>query len=281
MAVRIITDSASDIIDIDRDDLVVVPLTIAFGGDIYHDGADLTHERFYELLVESGELPTTGQVTPYDWGKVFDEAVESGDDVVCITISSGLSGTNQAACLAAQDHPDRVFVVDSLNACLGERILVEHALNMADQGASAQEIAEDCDRRKGDIRLIALLDTLEYLRKGGRIDAVSAGVGAMLQIKPVITIKDGKVATLGKARGSKNGRNLLNEVVGQSGGVDFSLPIAIGYSGLSDRLLQKYVEDSRQLWESELDQLPTHTVGSTIGTHVGPGAIALAYFHKG
>ncbi len=279
MAVRIITDSASDIDDIDDSRLRVVPLSISFGNQTFRDGVDLDHTRFYELLVEREELPTTGQVTPFEWQGAFADALAGpGDEVVCITVSSKLSGTHQSAVVAAEGFGGRVHVVDSLNACLGQRILVELALRLAGEGRDAGQIVSGLVRKRGDIRLVALLDTLEYLRRGGRIDAVSAGIGTVLQVKPVVAIRDGAVVTLGKARGSKNARNLLSEEVERSGGIDVGLPLAIGYSGLSDHLLKKYVEDSRWLWEGRLDELPVHTVGSTVGTRVGPGGIALAYF---
>ncbi|WP_417118640.1 DegV family protein [Olsenella phocaeensis] len=281
MAVRIITDSASDIDDIDDPRLRVVPLSISFGDQTFKDGVDLDHARFYELLVEREELPTTGQVTPFEWQQAFEAALEGPEDeLVCVTISSKLSGTNQSAVVAAEGFGGRVHVVDSLNACLGQRILVELALRLAAEGRDADQIASELMRKRGDVRLVALLDTLEYLRRGGRIDAVSAGIGTMLQVKPVVAIRDGAVVTLGKARGSKNGRNLLSEEVERSGGIDIGLPLAIGYSGPSDHLLRKYVEDSRWLWEGRLDEIPVHTVGSAVGTHVGPGGIALAYFSQ-
>ena len=281
MSVRIITDSASDITPEDCPaNLTVGPLSITFGSKVYLDGVDLDHDRFYEMLIESDGLPTTGQATPYEFSQAIEEAQGAGDEVVVITISSKLSGTYQSACMAADAARGNVHVVDSLNATVGERCLVELALRLVDEGKSAAQIAEELDRRKGDICLVALLDTLEYLRKGGRISSAAGAVGAMLSIKPVITIDDGAVAILGKARGSKNGKNLLNQAVEKSGGIDFDMPLSLGYTGLSTKLLDKYVEDSRYLWEDYTDALLCVSVGAAIGTHVGPGAIALAYFHK-
>lgn len=287
MTVRIITDSASDIVTTEHPDLVVLPLSISFGSATYSDGVDLTHERFYELLVEEDELPKTGQVNPYAFEQAFEEAVEAGDEVVAITLSSKLSGTNQSAVTAAaevvtKNSDAQIHVVDSLNVCVGERILVEYALRLVEQGLSAAEIATELETARNQICVVGLLDTLEYLRRGGRISGAAGAVGELLSIKPVITVKDGKVTMLGKARGSKNGRNLLNEQVMNAGGIDFAQPLALGYAGLSDKLLRKYIEDSRALWEEGYPQgdLPVYTVGATIGTHVGPGAIALAFFKK-
>ena len=280
MSVRVITDSASDILPGEHEGLVVLPLSVTFGAKTYEDGVDLSHERFYELLVEEDELPKTGQVNPFAFSQALDAAYEAGDEVVIVTLSSKLSGTNQSAVTAAAEAKGVVRVVDSLNVCVGERVLVEYALRLATEGAGAVEIAEELVRVRDRVCVVGLLDTLEYLRRGGRISAAAGAVGELLSIKPVISIEDGEVALLGKARGSKNGRNLLNEQVRHAGGIDFGMPVALGYAGLSDKLLRKYIADSRDLWAAGFPDgnLPIHTVGATIGTHVGPGAIALAFF---
>ena len=280
MPVRVITDSASDILPGEYPGLVVLPLSISFDETVYADGADLSHERFYELLVEEDELPKTGQVNPYAFSQAFEEAYAAGDDVVCVTLSSKLSGTNQSAVTAAAGAKTVVRVVDSKSVCVGERILVECALRLAAEGKTAAEIADALCELRERVCVVALLDTLEYLRRGGRIGAAAAGVGALLSIKPVITVEDGAIAILGKARGSKNGRNLLSEQVEKAGGIDFGMPLALGYAGLSDKLLRKYIADSRSIWAPGFPDgdLPVYTVGATIGTHVGPGAIALAFF---
>ena len=128
--------------------------------------------------------------------------------------------------------------------------------------------------------MVGLLDTLEYLRRGGRISAAAGAVGELLSIKPVIAIRSGEVALLGKARGSKNGNNLLIGEIQKAGGVDFTKPVLLGYSGISNALLLKYIEDSRFLWKSNLDEVRYAKLGSVIGTHVGPGAVAVAFFKK-
>jgi DegV family protein with EDD domain len=277
MPTRIITDSGSDIVGFDHPSLTVLPLTVMFGDRLYHDGADLTHEKFYELLVESDSLPSTGAPAPGAFAEAYDAARAAGEEVVVVTLSSKLSGTYQSACVAA-DGRDDVRVVDSLTASLGEQILVHLALTMAERGEGAASIAEGLREARGRVRVIGLLDTLEYLRRGGRIPAAAAALGAMLSVKPVVTAEDGEVVLLGKARGSRNGRNILNETVRRDGGIDYAMPFALGYSGLSDSLLRKYVEDSRGLWEGMVDGLPVCTLGATIGTYAGPGSIVLAYF---
>ena len=125
-----------------------------------------------------------------------------------------------------------------------------------------------------------MLDTLEYLKKGGRISATAAIAGSLLNIKPVINVIDGVINTLGKARGSKQGNNLLVKEIQQAGGVDFSMPLLLGYTGLSDVLLKKYIEDSSYLWEDSIDSLESTVIGSAIGTHAGPGAVAVAFFRN-
>lgn len=285
MPVRIITDSASDITSEDiaalgNPRLTVLPLSITFGETTYLDGVDLTHHRFYELLVEGDDLPMTGQVNPYAFEQAIREAREAGEEVVVITLSSLLSGTHGSAQTAAAAFDEGVYVVDSKNVTVGERVLVEYALRLVERGVSAADIAVALEQAREDIHVVGLLDTLEYLKRGGRVPAAAAALGRVLSIKPVISIVDGVVELLGKARGSKNGRNLLTQQVEAAGGIDFSMPIALGYAGLDDALLRKYIEDSRHIWEGHLslDDMPIHSVGATIGTHVGPGAIALAFF---
>lgn len=277
MALRIVTDSASDIVS-DRPDLKVVPMTITFGDTEYRDGVDIDQYRFYELLVEGDAMPSTSQVSPGAFGEAFREAVEAGDEVVCITMSSKLSGTNQSANLAAAEFPGKVFVVDSENVTVGESILVHRAFQLADEGLDAAQIAERLDTEKHDVRLVALLDTLEYLKRGGRVSSGAALVGGMLSIKPVVAIRDGEVQVIGKARGSKNGHNLLIKEIQDGGGVDTSRPLALGFTGLDDSMLRKYIADAGWLWEDLVEELPVHPVGATIGTHAGPGAIAVAFF---
>lgn len=279
MKIRIITDSASDLLAPHRPEITVLPMTITFGEEQFRDGVDLTHRQFYEKLIEGEELPTTSQIAPAQFEEAFRAAVEAGESVVAVVLSSKLSGTYQSACIAAEEFPGKVFVVDSANATIGERILVERGLELMDQGLDAAAVAARLDEEKTDIRLVALLDTLEYLKRGGRVSASVALVGGLLAIKPVVAVQDGEVVVLGKARGSRNGNNLLVQEI-QKTGVDFSRPYKLGYAGLNDSLLQKYIADSAALWEGHTDALPTGTVGGTIGTHVGPGAIAVAFFQR-
>lgn len=280
MSVRIITDSASDMTPAEHPALRVLPLSVTFGTDVYMDGVDIDHQRFYEMLVERDELPKTGQVNPYAFSQAIAEAREAGDEAVIITVGAKLSGTNQSARTALAEAPGGdVFVVDSNNVTLGERVLVEYALRLVDEGRSAAQIAAAVEAVHDRVVVIGLLETLEYLVRGGRLSAAAGAVGTLLNVKPVVAAEDGLIVQLGKARGSKNGRNLLNQKVEKAGGVDFSMPLALGYTGLSDAVLKKYIEDSAALWAGHTErELPIHTIGATIGTHVGPGAVAVAFF---
>lgn len=279
--IRIITDSASDVVGNKREDLRVLPVSITFGEEEFQDGINLTHQMFYEKLIECDELPVTSQVPPFAFEKAFREAMETGDQVIAITLSSKLSGTWQSACIAAEGFGGKVRVVDSENASIGQHALVEYALRLKDAGLGIEEIVERLEADKKRIRLIALLDTLEYLKKGGRISKAAAMAGSLLSIKPVIAIQRGEVAILGKARGSKQGNNLLAEQIRQTGGIDFGKPFVLGYTGLSDAILRKYIKDHESFWKSSVDALETSSVGGTIGTHIGPGAIGVAFFSAG
>lgn len=280
MSIRIITDSASDMSPAEHPALRVLPLSVTFGTDVYMDGVDIDHQRFYEMLVERDELPKTGQVNPYAFSQAIAEAREAGDEAVIITVGAKLSGTNQSARTALAEAPGGdVYVVDSNNVTLGERVLVEYALRLVDEGRSAAQIAAAVEAVRDRVVVIGLLETLEYLVRGGRLSAAAGAVGTLLNVKPVVAVEDGLIVQLGKARGSKNGRNLLNQKVEKAGGIDFSMPLALGYTGLSDAVLKKYIEDSAALWAGHTEgELPVHTIGATIGTHVGPGAVAVAFF---
>ena len=282
MAIQLIIDSASDIpVSYAKEhNLTYLPLPVTIGEKQYLSGVDITPQEFYEILIESDCLPVTSQVSPFGYEQAFRAAIAQGDTPVAITLSSKLSGTYQSACIAAANFDGKAFVVDSRNVSLGEAILVYYAERLIAQGLSPQQLIEALDRMKQKIKVIALLDTLEYLKKGGRIPAAVAAIGGLLSIKPVIAIVDGAVQLIGKARGSKQGNNLLNERIASSRGVDFSLPLTLGFSGICDALLQKYITDSRSLWESHIDQLPVLSIGATIGTHAGPGAIGVAFFEQ-
>ena len=281
MNVNLIIDSTTDLNPQLREQFTVVPLTVHFGDQEYIDGVTISHRQFYEKLVESDVLPSTSQATPAAFADVFEEVARRGETAVVLTLASQLSGTYQSAMIAASDYPGRIFVVDGTSVAIGTGILAELALWLREQGLTAEEIAGRLEEEKEKIHVVALLDTLEYLKRGGRISATVAFAGGLLSIKPVIAVKDGVIQMLGKARGSRQGNNLLVQQIEKAGGVDFDKPVLLGFSGLSDALLTKYIEDSRDLWKNGTESLVTTSIGSVVGTHAGPGAIAVAFFRKG
>ena len=280
MSVRIILDSTADLPQALKSRFTIVPLPLFFGEEEYLDGVTIDHKTFYEKLIESDVLPTTSQPTPDAFAQAYQAATADGSEALVITLSSQLSGTYQSACIAAEDFPGKVRVVDSLSAAIGAGALAQLALSLADEGLNAEAIAQELERQRENLQVIAMVGTLEYLKRGGRISKTAAIAGELLSIKPVIGIREGKVAILGKARGSKQGNNLLIKLIQESGGVDFAKPAILGYTGLSDALLQKYIADSAQLWAESPAPLAVTPIGSVIGTHAGPGAIAAAFFAK-
>lgn len=283
MAIKIVVDSASDISQEEAKNLgiTMIPLSISFGyGKEYYDGVDLMPWEFYEKLIESDELPKTSQINSYRFTELFEELTSDGSDVVVITISSKLSGTHASALQAANKFVGKVHVIDSLNACIGERLLCQYAIKLRDAGTNIFEMVNELERVKTKINVIAVVNTLEYLKKGGRISAAVAFAGEAFSIKPVLSVIDGEVKLIGKAVGSKRGNNLLNTLVEKKGGIDFYMPYGVIWSGLDNSMLLKYIKDSSHLWEEHTSEIPSYMVGSTIGTHVGPGAIGVAFFEK-
>ncbi|MBQ8538545.1 MAG: DegV family protein [Ruminococcus sp.] len=279
MSVKIIVDSTTDLIPAVKERVDTVPLSIRFGDEEFIDGVTINHKMFYEKLIESDVIPTTSQASPAAFESYFEKVKENGDEAVVIAISSKLSGTYQSACIAATEY-DNIYVVDSGSVTIGAGVLVEYALKLVDSGLTAKEVADKIESIKDDVVIVAMLDTLEYLKKGGRISAAVAFAGGVLNIKPVVCVDKGEIKMLGKARGSKQGNNLLVQEIDKAGGVDFDKPVLLGYTGLTDTLLKKYVEDSKALWAHAKSELNTSVIGSTIGTHVGPGAVAVAFFKK-
>ena len=277
MKTRIIVDSTANLMPEIKARVHTVPLTVRFGDTEYIDGVTINNKTFYEKLTQNSELPTTSQATPDDFLKELEKAKAAGEAAVVITLASSLSGTYQSACIAAAEF-ENVFVVDSSSVAMGGGILVEFAFRLLDEEKSAEQIAKTLEEEKKKIVIVALVDTLEYLKKGGRISKAVAFAGGVLNIKPVISLINGEINILGKARGSKMGNNLLIQEIEKAGGIDFSRPVLLGYSGISDALLLKYIEDSRHIWEGNLEDVRYTIIGSVIGTHVGPGAVAVAFF---
>ena len=279
IAVQIITDSASDIEKEmqARWGISIVPLTVQFSDKSYLDGVTISKAEFYEKLESEAELPKTSMVPPSDFEEIFQKALEVGDDVVGIFLSGELSGTFQSACIAKENlNSDRIFLLDSLSASLGLMLLVQEAVHLRDAGCEAQEIMDKISPLPQKICLLAAVDTLKYLRKGGRISAGSAMVGEMLGIKPMITIRDGRVESIGKARGMNAAmKHLLQEALKAE--MDSSYSIVFAHSA-TPQLMEKTIETVKE--PMELTNWLTCQVGSTIGTHVGRGCVGLAFIRK-
>ena len=276
---RIIVDSTADLVPEIKSRVHTVPLTLHFGDQEYIDGVTIDHKTFYEKLIESDVLPTTSQATPNAFIQEFEKTKAAGESALVITLASAFSGTYQSAMIAASEY-ENIYVVDSGSAAMGSGILVELAFRLLDAGKSAKEIAQILQQEKEKIVVVALVDTLEYLKRGGRVSKTVAFAGNVLNIKPVLSVIHGEINLLGKARGSKIGNNLLVQEIAKAGGIDFEKPVLLGYSGISDALLKKYIADSRHIWEGNLKEVRYTTVGSVIGTHAGPGAVVVAFFKK-
>ena len=277
---RILTDTASDF-DLKEAvslGITVLPMEITIGGQKFKDRYDLTPDRFYEMLIESSDMPHTSQINSYTFEQEFEKIRAAGDSAIVILMSSRLSGTYQNAVIAAREY-NNIHVIDSRNGSIGEQLLVRYAVMLRNRNREMDDIIHRLEVRRNQVRVLALLDTLEYVKKGGRLGTAAAAFGTLLSIKPVLTVENGKIKILGKARGSRNGNNFLNKEIVATG-IESRLPVAVAYSGLDHTKLDHYIEDSRPIWEGMIDSLPVSQLGSTIGTHAGPGTIVVAYFMK-
>ncbi len=278
MAIRLIIDSTADFCERDSAKLQVVPLFVHFGEEEFLDGVEMKKDEFYKRLVNGDEMPSTSQPSPAVFESVFKEISQNGDSAIVLTLASEFSGTFQSASIAAEEF-ENVRVIDSRTVAIGTGILASFAVKCIDEGKDLDEICALLEEKREHVKIIALLDTLKYLQKGGRISKTAAFAGNVLNIKPVISISDGMISLLGKARGSRKGNNFLNEEA-KKYGIDYSMPILLGYTGCSGDLLQNYIEDSKDLWQNELESLDITQIGCVVGTHGGPGAIAVAFFDR-
>lgn len=279
MSVRIVTDSASDILPSEGERLgvTVIPLRVTAGGREYLDGVDLTAHEFYSLLASSKELPKTAQPPTEDFKNAY-EQFPPEDDIIVISISSSLSGTMQAASIAASELPDRhIRVVDSKNAVVGQRLLVMRAVQLRESGMGADEIVETLERERDEVVLLAVVDTLTYLHKGGRLSTAQAVAGGLLGIKPIITIKDGALGVLGKERGKGRAFKFLRDTAVGLGPIDRSRPYALAFTKDEDFLIEFRAAMGEEYAPADA---VCDSIGSAVGTHVGPGAVAVAYFVK-
>lgn len=276
MAIKIITDSTSDIA-FDRQEelgIKIVSLSVRFGDKEYVDGVDLTKPQFFQMLRESAELPTTAQVNPERFEKIFEESVQSGDEVIGIFISSKLSGTYQSAVIAKQMlGAENIHLIDSLSVSFGLALLVYEMIKLRDAGKSAQEICSAVEELKRKQKFYAIIDTLKYLKMGGRLSASSAFIGSMLHIKPIIAIENGEIKAFDKKKGHKAAAQRIAEMMEQEK-PDPAYRVFFGDSDAQQfiNLLKDAVESVADISDSE-----TVALGSVVGTHGGPGCVGISY----
>lgn len=279
MAVKIITDSTCDLSALQKEQLgvTVLPLSVYFGNDEYRDGVDITPSEFFEKLesMEDGKLPTTSQVNPAAFEAAFRSATENGDQAVGIFISSRISGTYQSACIARDTVSNgRIFVVDSKVATMGLALMVQTACRMRDEGAGAAEIAQRLTQLSDRVRFICVVDTLKYLRMGGRISSVIAGIGGVLDLKPVVVMTQGIIKAVDVGKGHKRAVKKLLSLV-EKDGPDFSMGTSAAHSA-APALFEDFLAALKDRF-GELSPLRID-LGAAIGVYAGPGCVGLSYF---
>lgn len=279
MGVRIIVDSTADIKKEIKDKFLVVPLSVNFGEESYEDGVEIDADTFYKKLIGGKIMPTTSQPTPDKFAEMYADVVNAGDEAVVLTISSKLSGTFQSANIAAEDFEGKIFVVDTKAVTICAGVIAEYALQLAESGKTAAEIKEIIDEEKDNVVLYAVLDTLEYLKRGGRISKTAALAGGLLNVKPVIDVSDGEVHSVTKGRGIKQATLLMNAEI-EKKGVNLEKPFLAGYTGCEDTLMQAYLDEHFDMWGGDREAIGVAQIGSVVGTHAGPDAFAMAYFIK-
>lgn len=280
MGIRIITDSTSDISvnEAAKMNITLVPLKVIFGDKEYKEGVDITIDGFYEKLVKAERLPTTSQPSPDEFLEYFKEGKAAGDSLIVLVIASKLSGTYQSATIAKEMvEYDDIHIIDSDTTTCALRILVEQAVKLRDDGLTAEDIVADLMDLKDRIVLLAMVDTLEFLHKGGRLTKSSAILGTLLKFKPLITVKEGVVGVLGKERGVNKAIGRLVEIIEENGGIDTSYPIHLGYTAYDDQ--SKLLKD-KILEKINLKDMDMYPVGCVVGTHAGPGACMITYVKK-
>ena len=282
MKIKLMVDSATDMTKQESESLGMefLPINVMFGDEEFKDGENLTASEFYTKLATCKELPKTSLINEFRYEEAFKNATADGSEVVVITLSSKLSGTYNAAVSAAEKFDGKGYVVDSLNACLGERLLCQYAQKLLKEGKSAKEIKEKLDENKTRIRLYAIVDTLKYLKMGGRISSTTALIGGLLSIKPIVGVIGGEVKTIGKGVGMRKTISIVNSMIEKDNEIDFDMPLGVFYSGNTDENYKLYKETSKKLWEGKMEDIPVYVMGSTIGTHMGPGSVGVAFFDK-
>ena len=275
--VQIITDSTSDLTTQEAAALHVhlIHMRVIFEDGVYVDGVDIDKETFYAKQAEAKVLPKTTQLNPQEYCDAFQPLLDTGDEVVAILLSSKLSGSFQSASIAAGmvEGGERLHLVDSLNATIGEGLLVREAVRLRDAGKSAGEIAAQLEELRSRVRFLAFVGTLKYLKMGGRISAATAAVGSMLHISPVVAVVDGEVKAVGKVRGSQKILDYTLEFAKEYP-VDTRYGVVFGHSRCQEtaETYREKVSEALGLRDHTMEEL-----GAVIGTHAGPGCYGLVY----
>lgn len=275
----IVTDSAQELKNDKDNGLVVVKLPVLINGQAPKE--DISDEQFYMLLDAEGVNLTTSQFSPAGFGELFDTLLQNPEDeVVAILLSSGLSGTFNSARLAAMEHEGRVHLVDSRNACLSQTALVKEALRLRDQGLTASELAQAVEKARDEVKLFAIVPTLKYLKKGGRISAAKAAIGELAGIKPIVTIDDkGEVGVAAQVRGLKKAVRQVAALADKEG-VDLERPIVLGFSGLDRETITNLTTELENVLKVSLANEEPCSLSQVLGVHVGPGAAGIGFFTK-
>lgn len=279
--IRIVTDSAADLTaeQLSVPGIFVVPLSVTFAdGTTQLDDGTMTKDEFFVRLAEDSKLPRTSQPSPSAYIQAYEDAAAAGDEVIVITIAQKLSGTFQSARLAAADADFAPYIVDSESATQGEALIVREALRLRDEEhLSAEEIFNALEQFKKRVRIVAIVDSLKHLQKGGRLPAAVAIVGGALGIKPVLALKDGEIKLVDKGRGRPGALVSMFKQLDKQGGIDPFYGYTLIYS--DDKQLvapvHHYLHQNLHLTGGRVGQ-----IGPTIGTHIGPGAVGVAFVAK-
>lgn len=276
--VRIITDSAADFEpwELERHKIACIPITVMLGEQEYQENVNLSKDQFYELLAATGESPKTAQPSPQILTDLFAQTKAAGDEAIYISLSSALSGTYQSAVMIREDaDSDDCYVIDSKNATGGQRLLVEHAVRLRDQGKSAKEILAEVEALRDRIVLRACIDTLEYLYRGGRISHTVYKLGTMAQVKPIIRVsEEGAVEVPAKAIGMRKGMEMLCKCIEQKKpSAEHNLYVMY----TADRSIGQTMAEKIRDMGYEIPEERIIQVGAGIGSHIGPNACGIVY----
>lgn len=279
--IKIIVDSGSDISQEGAEGLgiIVLPLEVAFGEKSYQDGISLSGEAFYEKLSSCKGFPKTSQINSFAYQEAFEKEIAQGNEVLCLTLSGKLSGCYQSANFAKGSMKGKIEVVDTENVSLGEAILVKAALFYIKKGLSLEELVSKLTALRKRVKVFALLDTLEFLRRSGRISKAVAFLGEALGFKPIVSVKDGEVALAGKTLGRKSAPLAMKKLIDKCGGIDEGLPSGAAFGGAPKEDFSSFLV--RIGFKIVGNKNTPYQIGAAIGSHVGPGAMEIAFFAKG